>query len=151
MRSQPPASRQSPDREPDGELHGHMDDYLAVEVAADQGRNERRLLPVIGAVWARTTYGGGLRGRLSRAIASTKADASRRSFGNGNDDRRRVWCGAKRFDKIPTGGGWYGGGNIDGGGRVCGCIGLRASGSPNNRVLTATQSPADAATSPCHL
>ncbi|KAK8636115.1 hypothetical protein V6N13_004825 [Hibiscus sabdariffa] len=55
MRSQPTASRQSPDREPDGELHGYMDDCLAVEVAADRGRNERRLLPIIGAVWARET------------------------------------------------------------------------------------------------
>ncbi|KAK8696147.1 hypothetical protein V6N13_001284 [Hibiscus sabdariffa] len=36
---------------------------------------------------------GDLRRRLSRAIASLEADASRRSFGNGNDNRRRVWCG----------------------------------------------------------
>ncbi|KAK8973909.1 hypothetical protein V6N11_013064 [Hibiscus sabdariffa] len=123
MRSQPPVNQQSPDWEPDDELHDRMDGCLAAEVAANQGRNERRLLPVIGAVWARKAMleaRSDLRRRLSRAIASTEADASRRSFGNDNDDRRRVWCGAKRFGKIPIGDG-----NIDGGGRVCGCIGLR--------------------------
>ncbi|KAK8533554.1 hypothetical protein V6N13_095948 [Hibiscus sabdariffa] len=128
MRSQPPVNQQSPDWEPDDELHDRMDGCLAAEVAANQGRNERRLLPVIGAVWARKAMleaRSDLRRRLSRAIASTEADASRRSFGNDNDDRRRVWCGAKRFGKIPIGDGWYGDGNIDGGGRVCGCIGLR--------------------------
>ncbi|KAK8496248.1 hypothetical protein V6N12_009286 [Hibiscus sabdariffa] len=129
MRSQPPVNQQSPDWEPDDELHDRMDGCLAAEVAANQGRNERRLLPVIGAVWARKAM---LEARCgvdgwSRLDDSCyrEADASRRSFGNDNDDRRRVWCGAKRFGKIPIGDGWYGDGNIDGGGRVCGCIGLR--------------------------
>ncbi|KAK8534720.1 hypothetical protein V6N13_081148 [Hibiscus sabdariffa] len=40
MRSQPTASRQSPD----DKLHGRMDGCLAAEVAADRGRNEGRLL-----------------------------------------------------------------------------------------------------------
>ncbi|KAK8671427.1 hypothetical protein V6N13_038023 [Hibiscus sabdariffa] len=34
MERQPTANRQSPDREPNGELHGRMDDYLAAEVGA---------------------------------------------------------------------------------------------------------------------
>ncbi|KAK8476862.1 hypothetical protein V6N13_076197 [Hibiscus sabdariffa] len=32
-----------------------MDGCLAAEVTADRGRNERRLLPIIGAVWAHET------------------------------------------------------------------------------------------------
>ncbi|KAK8636114.1 hypothetical protein V6N13_004824 [Hibiscus sabdariffa] len=129
MRSQPTARRQSPDWEPDDELHGRMDGCLATEVAADRGRNERQLLPVIGAVWARETTSKARRGvdGWSRLDGSgyREADASTRSFDN--DDRRRVWCGVKRLGKIPTGGDWYGDDNIDDGGRVCGCTVLRFS------------------------
>ncbi|KAK8533945.1 hypothetical protein V6N13_028377 [Hibiscus sabdariffa] len=88
-------------RKPDGEFDGRMDGCLAAEVAADRKRNERRLLPVIGAVWARETTPdarrgvdgwsrldgsgyrlslrdwGDLRRQLSRATESTQADASR--------------------------------------------------------------------------
>ncbi|KAK8655467.1 hypothetical protein V6N13_108042 [Hibiscus sabdariffa] len=62
MRSQPLANRQSPDREPDGELHVRMDGCLAAEVAANRGRNERRLLPAIRAVWAREAMSEARRG-----------------------------------------------------------------------------------------
>ncbi|KAK8534721.1 hypothetical protein V6N13_081149 [Hibiscus sabdariffa] len=127
-----------------------MNGCLATEVVTDRGRNERRLLSVIGAEfglakqrrkrgvesmaglgWTAQVTGVSLRDRedlrwrLSSLIASIEVDVSRRSFGNGNGDRRRFWCGTKRLSKIPTGGGWYDGGNIDNDGRVCGCIGLR--------------------------
>ncbi|KAK8483537.1 hypothetical protein V6N13_024620 [Hibiscus sabdariffa] len=93
-----------------------MDCCLAAEVAADWKRNEHRLLPVIGAFWARETTPdarrgvdgwsrldgsgyrlslrdwGDLRRQLSRATESTRADASRTSSGNGNGNRRCVWC-----------------------------------------------------------
>ncbi|KAK8716513.1 hypothetical protein V6N13_043820 [Hibiscus sabdariffa] len=60
--------------------------------------------------------------RRKRDVASTAGwlRLPGRSFGNGNGDRRCVWCGAKRLGKMPTGDG-----NIDDGGRICGCIGLR--------------------------
>ncbi|KAK8554101.1 hypothetical protein V6N12_031078 [Hibiscus sabdariffa] len=78
-----------------------MDGCLAAEVAADRKRNERRLLPVIGVVWARKTTldarrgvdgwsrldglgyrlslrdRGDLRRQLSKATNSTGADVSR--------------------------------------------------------------------------
>ncbi|KAK8491371.1 hypothetical protein V6N12_033894 [Hibiscus sabdariffa] len=62
MRSQPPTNLQSPDRESDDELHGRMDGRLAAEVAADSARNERRLLKVIGTVWAREAMSEARRG-----------------------------------------------------------------------------------------
>ncbi|KAK8549326.1 hypothetical protein V6N13_009002 [Hibiscus sabdariffa] len=58
MISQPAATG----RKPDGEFDGRMDGYLAAEVAADRNRNEHRLLPVIGAVWARETTPDARRG-----------------------------------------------------------------------------------------
>ncbi|KAK8530773.1 hypothetical protein V6N13_030716 [Hibiscus sabdariffa] len=98
MISQPTATG----RKPDGEFDGRMYGCLAAEVAADRKRNERRLLLVIGAVWARETTPDARRGvdgwsrldgsgyrlslrdwgdlrqrQLSRATESTRADASR--------------------------------------------------------------------------
>ncbi|KAK8979800.1 hypothetical protein V6N11_066003 [Hibiscus sabdariffa] len=42
IKSQPTASRRSPDREPDGKLHGRVGGCLAAEVGADRESNERR-------------------------------------------------------------------------------------------------------------
>ncbi|KAK9041796.1 hypothetical protein V6N11_016886 [Hibiscus sabdariffa] len=58
-----------------------MEGCLAAEVAADRKRNERRLLPVIGAIWARETMPDTRHGvdgwsRLDGSD-STRADASR--------------------------------------------------------------------------
>ncbi|KAK8596677.1 hypothetical protein V6N13_001283 [Hibiscus sabdariffa] len=61
---------------------------------------KRGVASTAGLDWTAQVTGVSLRDRgdlrrrqLSRAIASTEADASRRSFGNGNSDQRRVWCG----------------------------------------------------------
>ncbi|KAK8633096.1 hypothetical protein V6N13_013950 [Hibiscus sabdariffa] len=104
-----------------------MDDCLAAEVAANQKRNERRLLPVIGAVWARETTsdarrgvddwsrldGSGYRlslrdrGDLRRRLTAAAVEGDRfnrdRRFkasrtSSGNGNRRRVWCGRNVSD-----------------------------------------------------
>ncbi|KAK8585720.1 hypothetical protein V6N13_050693 [Hibiscus sabdariffa] len=106
-----------------------MDGCLAAEVAVNRKRNERRLLPVIGAVSARETTSdarrdvddwsrldgsgyrlslrdrGDLRRQLSRATDSTGTDASRLQ---GRPKARLVR--AKRFGLIPTDEDWYDGG-----------------------------------------
>ncbi|KAK8711263.1 hypothetical protein V6N13_146549 [Hibiscus sabdariffa] len=102
-----------------------MDGCLAAEMATDRKRNERGLLPVIGAVSARETTSDARRdvdswfrlddlgyrlslrdrGDLRRWLTTTAVEsdrfnrgrrlkASRMSSdnGNGNDNRRRVWC-----------------------------------------------------------
>ncbi|KAK8483538.1 hypothetical protein V6N13_024621 [Hibiscus sabdariffa] len=103
-----------------------MDGCLATEVAANRKRNERRLLPVIGAVWARETTpdarrgvdgwsrldGSGYRlslrdwGDLRRRLTATAVEGDRINtgrrfkdeFGNGNGNRRCVWCGRNDSD-----------------------------------------------------
>ncbi|KAK8717317.1 hypothetical protein V6N13_044589 [Hibiscus sabdariffa] len=43
---------------------------------------------------------GDLWRRQSRTTASSQADASKKSFGHDNADRRRIWCGMNHFDRI---------------------------------------------------
>ncbi|KAK8633095.1 hypothetical protein V6N13_013949 [Hibiscus sabdariffa] len=86
-----------------------MDGCLAAEVATDQKRNERRLLPVIGAVWARETTPNA---RSTAGLGWTTQGLTLQGF----KDEFRQWqpearlVRAKRFGLIPTGGDWYGGG-----------------------------------------
>ncbi|KAK8712482.1 hypothetical protein V6N13_147722 [Hibiscus sabdariffa] len=97
-----------------------MEGCLAAEVAADRKRNERRLLPVIGAIWARETMPDTRHG----------VDGWSRLDGSGFKDEFWQWqrqpearlVRAKRFGLIPTDGDWYGGGWKDDDGRICGWV-----------------------------
>ncbi|KAK8530774.1 hypothetical protein V6N13_030717 [Hibiscus sabdariffa] len=78
-----------------------MNGCLAAEVAADRKRNERRLLPVIGAVWARKTTLDARRG----VDGWSRLDGSgyRLSLRDWGDLRRRLTAAAVEGDRIDTG------------------------------------------------
>ncbi|KAK8628383.1 hypothetical protein V6N13_064090 [Hibiscus sabdariffa] len=94
----------------DDKLHGRMDSCLTVEVGADRGSNERRLLPFIGAVWARETM-----------LASKGATTTVTTIGGAFGAEQTVFVKSQ-----PT---TAGGGDRNGGGaRIFGlgwCIGFR--------------------------
>ncbi|KAK8716512.1 hypothetical protein V6N13_043819 [Hibiscus sabdariffa] len=107
-----------------GEKRAPAAPIIGAEFGLAKQRWKRSVASMAGLGWTAQVTGVSLRDRgnlwwqLSRAIASTEADASRRSFSHGNSNQRCVWCGTKRLGKIPTGNGWYGGSNINDGGRV---------------------------------
>ncbi|KAK8485486.1 hypothetical protein V6N13_133351 [Hibiscus sabdariffa] len=78
-----------------------MDGCLAAEVAADRKRNEHRLLPVIGAVWARETTLDARRG----VDSWSRLDGSgyRLSLRDWGHLRRRLTTAAVEGDRINTG------------------------------------------------
>ncbi|KAK8542002.1 hypothetical protein V6N13_137425 [Hibiscus sabdariffa] len=122
MRSQPTASRQSPGWEPDSEFDGRMDSCLAVEVAADRKRNKRRLLPVIGAVWAHETTPDARRGVDGWTAQGPMLQGFKDEFRQRQRQPEARLVRAKRFGLISTGDDWYDSGWKDSGSRVCGWV-----------------------------
>ncbi|KAK9015768.1 hypothetical protein V6N11_006862 [Hibiscus sabdariffa] len=102
------ASQQPSGREPDDEFDGRIDGCLASEVAANRKRNERQLLPVIGAVSARETTSDARCGvdDWSRLDSSGFKD----EFWQRQRQPEACLVQAKRFGLIPTGEDWYSGG-----------------------------------------
>ncbi|KAK8630884.1 hypothetical protein V6N13_079655 [Hibiscus sabdariffa] len=103
-----PPSQQPSGREPDDEFDGRIDGCLASEVAANRKRNERQLLPVIGAVSARETTSDARCGvdDWSRLDSSGFKD----EFWQRQRQPEACLVQAKRFGLIPTGEDWYSGG-----------------------------------------